>query len=636
MPLLFLVLLLVSGSLSASTIELDASNLSRSLANDLSYFEDDSNIMDILEVQSQPVTRWQKNDFHSFNKGYGHSTWWLTIRLSNPGNKDLQRLLEIAYPVLDYVDVYLVGKEQNKHFAMGDKLPFHQRPINHRHFVVPIHLAANESVTVYIKLRSTSALQAPIQLWEPSYFHDADRTKSIIHGMYFGIMLVMALYNLFVFLAVGEKSYIFYVLFVVSFPLFLASLNGFTFQYLWPTATLWNDKAILVFLTLSMIFGTLFTLKFLDLKNTNRFFYQAGRVFIANGLVVLGLVFIIPYDPAIFIVIGSACVCCIFGVWGGFYRWFSGGLSAKYYALAWSGVLVGGLIMALSKNNIIHKTLLSDYATQIGSALEVMLLSFALAERINQERRMRYQAQEDALRTERALRFTQEQALETQKRTTESLEIRVQERTRDLELLNQKLERLSDTDQLTGLNNRRFLDRTVDELLKNREKAPFSIACLLIDVDHFKSFNDLYGHQTGDRCLCLVAKKIKHSLPASYSHVARYGGEEFCVVMADTNESQAINFADTIRSNIESMEFTVKDQFIQVTVSIGVAGFSANEFPRLEELTANADKALYLAKAQGRNRVCSYDIETTQQLNVSRKHLAATSNGKLADRRGKS
>src|SRR5690606_34818561 len=138
--------------------------------------------------------------------------------------------------------------------------------------------------------------------------------------------------------------------------------------------------------------------------------------------------------------------------------WKRGNSLARYYTIAWSFLLVGGVILALNKFHLISQNTFTEHAAQLGSALEVILLSFALAERMNHERRLRYEAEHEALLTEKKLRKANQEALLHQTRANEVLEERVKERTQSLEKLNKKLQEMTETDQLTGLKNRRFLD----------------------------------------------------------------------------------------------------------------------------------------------------------------------------------
>ncbi len=168
-----------------------------------------------------------------------------------------------------------------------------------------------------------------------------------------------------------------------------------------------------------------------------------------------------------------------------------------------------------------------------------------------------------------------------------------------------RLERLVNQDGLTGAANRRYLDLSLDHELHRarREKLPLSVC--MIDVDHFKRFNDSYGHLAGDECLKRIVSTISTVVRRSSDLVARYGGEEFCCILPNTPHQAAFELAEKIRSAIESCYITrqVAGKPASVTVSIGVATIVPDGDTTVRTLMARADKALYSAKASGRNQV---------------------------------
>jgi len=167
--------------------------------------------------------------------------------------------------------------------------------------------------------------------------------------------------------------------------------------------------------------------------------------------------------------------------------------------------------------------------------------------------------------------------------------------------LYKRMQELSITDSLTGLFSRRhFLDRFKEELRRSK-KFKYMFSFLMLDIDKFKTFNDKYGHLTGDAILREVAKTIKETI-RQIDFVGRYGGEELSIILVETDKEQARFAAERIRRAIESKEIKVYDEELKVTVSIGLATFS-DDGSTLEELIEGADKALYIAKKAGRNRV---------------------------------
>lgn len=187
--------------------------------------------------------------------------------------------------------------------------------------------------------------------------------------------------------------------------------------------------------------------------------------------------------------------------------------------------------------------------------------------------------------------------------TQEELEERVAQRTEELRAANERLEKLSLTDPLTGLFNRRYLDQllALEVTRQRRHKRPFSL--LMIDVDHFKNFNDAHGHPRGDDVLRALAKILTASLRGS-DIVARVGGEEFVAVLHDVELPVAMGAAEKLRAAVAAHDFPKGDEqpLGRVTVSLGLASWPKHGETADEVLEA-ADRALYASKAAGRNRV---------------------------------
>jgi two-component system, cell cycle response regulator len=156
------------------------------------------------------------------------------------------------------------------------------------------------------------------------------------------------------------------------------------------------------------------------------------------------------------------------------------------------------------------------------------------------------------------------------------------------------LEIMAITDALTGVSNRRYFDMRYPEELERAARYGFDLSCLMIDIDHFKSINDTYGHATGDIVIREVAAVIKSKM-RSIDFVARYGGEEFCALLPETDIGAALHIAERIRDAIEALD--LGDSRPRVTASLGAAAGVT------DDLVENADKALYEAKRRGRNRV---------------------------------
>jgi diguanylate cyclase (GGDEF)-like protein len=192
-----------------------------------------------------------------------------------------------------------------------------------------------------------------------------------------------------------------------------------------------------------------------------------------------------------------------------------------------------------------------------------------------------------------------------------SLERKVEERTAELRsanerlmTLNHELEKMSITDPLTQVYNRRyFMERLRQELKRVSRYGP-SVSLLMVDIDYFKRVNDTYGHQAGDIILAGVARLIKAKLRET-DLIARYGGEEFCLIATSTEKAGAVILAERVRKLVEETAFEHGGNSIRVTVSIGIGTWDPLLKDDSEELVRRADVALYRAKHEGRNRVCA-------------------------------
>lgn len=181
-----------------------------------------------------------------------------------------------------------------------------------------------------------------------------------------------------------------------------------------------------------------------------------------------------------------------------------------------------------------------------------------------------------------------------------------------LELKKQRdfLKNLATIDGLTGLANRRLLDEYIEKYFKLCERKFLPMSVIMVDIDHFKLYNDHYGHIMGDECLKKIALSIKNSLKRGYDLAARYGGEEFCVVLPETGLKQALKVAERIKTNLEheKIEHVTSPIAAYVTISMGIASGIPNKKITWEDFLAKADEALYLAKTGGRNTISCIEI----------------------------
>jgi len=195
--------------------------------------------------------------------------------------------------------------------------------------------------------------------------------------------------------------------------------------------------------------------------------------------------------------------------------------------------------------------------------------------------------------------------------------------TKELETANARLERLSHSDGLTGIPNRRYFDYMFKKLLASATRLSIPIALLMLDIDCFKPYNDTYGHLAGDDALKTVSESLHETIKRESDFIARYGGEEFAIVLFGTELAAAENLGEKIRQriadlNIEHQASEISDR---ITVSIGVAACVPEPQITPDKVIFGADQALYKAKSEGKDRVTSFDPADLDKLAEFKSHF---------------
>jgi diguanylate cyclase (GGDEF)-like protein len=267
--------------------------------------------------------------------------------------------------------------------------------------------------------------------------------------------------------------------------------------------------------------------------------------------------------------------------------------AAGLFVLAFATLLVSGLLMALRNFGLVPTTFVTMHGIQIGSALEMLLLSLALADRFHRMKQEKAQAQAAAL-------HAQQQLVESLRLQEKVLEQRVAERTDELEAANERLRELALHDPLTGLANRTALYAHVDEALARVHAGGGTLCLLMIDLDGFKGVNDTRGHEAGDAVLVEVAQRLKR-IARPQDVVARLGGDEFVIVAEGLSlPEDAYRIAQEIVAAIRVPMAAAPDA--PVGASVGIASNRA-VVSETEALLHRADTAMYAAKAAGRGKV---------------------------------
>ncbi|MGB1949896.1 MAG: sensor domain-containing diguanylate cyclase [Marinobacter sp.] len=539
---------------------------------------------------------WQEARGHDLVFTHTDSVYWVHLHLTNSGASQGFWYLKLNYPLLDEVTFWQTGAEQTTTLTTGDQHPFLSRGIDYRYFLLPVTLNAGESQGITLRIQSSGALNVPLSLETPDTVVADSNHLTLTHGLFYGALLVFAVFNLLLFFSSGTVYYFHNAFYMATMGLFLFAMGGFANQYFWPDSTGFANTSIPLLIALCALAMTLFGRSFLEIApDTLAASTLRAQAWASAGLLVI--TFMLPYNRSILLnttlaltVIGSLFVI-------GVLRWRQGYLPALWYVLAWSVMLVGALIYALAAFGYLADFLAREFFMLTAIGAQVILLNYAMVQR---------------------WRLLNQKLLDVEHNARTELEIKVHERTaqlrntmRELEKANRKLATLSLNDALTGLYNRRHLDNILPELCAEARRTGQPLTLALIDADHFKRINDTYGHSFGDLCLQRIADILSRHVKRPRDVVIRFGGEEFALLLPGTDSEGACRVCQDILDDMRHTPIKAEDgSEIIITLSAGVARMDTGEHD--QELFRRADEALYQAKASGRDRVALTDAEAVQ------------------------
>ena len=261
---------LLLGSVQAKPVLVDTEIKSYLLNSVVEFVEDQSALIDIDELRHSANRQWVLLDNTNLNFGFSQSAYWFRLKVLNQKHSDADLLLQVNNPLIDELNLYIYN--DNKlldSIETGDSKPFVQRAEQSLSFVFPVHVAAGESVTLYLRVHGEGALQFPLLLWNHDNFHHDQETEVAIQSICFGILLFMAVFNLFIYFRTYAASYLYFVLYVISIALLLAGLSGYGYKYLWRPFIDFQEHHVAFFVCLSGIFISTFIYRYLNFRKSS-------------------------------------------------------------------------------------------------------------------------------------------------------------------------------------------------------------------------------------------------------------------------------------------------------------------------------------------------------------------------------
>ena len=535
-----------------------------SLNGFLQIFLDEKGKLKLEQVMG-PAGRGRFKTVHSTpNLGLTGAVLWGRFALENPYPRTETLLFSVEYPCLDQVILFLPRPGGGfQRLQAGDSVPTSPQVVPHRYLVFRLRVPPHSYQVYYLKARTSGDLTLPTSLWRPAAFIRHHRRSQLWYGILFGVVTGFIIYFLLVFVVMRHRACLWFAGYLAMLFWLLSMREGF-FQemvgWLGPQA---DNFLYLTAIGLLYFTGAGFFRVFLDLKAQMDWADRVLQVLQWMGLFYIPVCIFRPPLTELYalVLVGLGP---LFSLGVAARLWAKGYAYAQYITLGW---LVGHLTSSLDLLRIYglipHYHFL-DYALPL--TLLSVLVFFTLA-LVKQNREYQY---------------------------------------------------YSLNDPLTGLANRRHFDRFLEVEWKRCQRYGRPLSLIMGDVDHFKFYNDAYGHRNGDICLKRIAKVFGRFSRRPGDLAARVGGEEFAVILSETEGRQAARLAEKVRAEVELLSIAHRTSPVNpvVTISLGVSCRVPGPQDQPEDLVKETDQALYRAKVLGRNQV----VSSPQVLEASAHH----------------
>lgn len=400
------------------------------------YFADSSRSMSFAQVFSPAnIHRFKPSMQATPSFGLSAATYWFVAFAQKQAPRDdgdALWILEVGYPPLDSVELFTRGVGERESGAwssvlVGDMLPFAARPIKTRNFAFPLFFSDTLAHPIVLRVATQSSLLAPVTLRSATRYAEETAKTDVAYGVFFGMLIALILYNGFLFLSLRSFYYAYYTVYISAGALYLAVLNGFASRYIWH-----NSPALVNYLNIGLLgalilFLSLFARDFLRLRHYAPALEKTLTAIALGGFALaLGAIFL-PYQTSVRLAVAMNFVSIAAVVVSAATAWKRGNASARYFLAAASFFLSGNIIFVLKTVGVLPSVFFTNHIVEIGLAVEGLLFAFALADRY---RRFRQEKE-----------VVQQEALAIQRKANAELESKVQERTFELEKINDEMQR---------------------------------------------------------------------------------------------------------------------------------------------------------------------------------------------------
>ena len=445
-----------AGAQFAPTLRIAEQSEPYTLGTYLNLLEDPSGHLELADVRTPEISaRFRPADEPAPNLGFTSSALWARLKIESALASRTTYYLEISYPLLDRITVFIDDKEILTRYDTGDRMPFASRLLDTRMFVFPLELEPGRPRTLYLRFQTESAMNLASLLLSPRQFSERISADYSILSLYYGVLLMLIVYNLYHYLRLRDINALHYVIFIGNYIGFQLALNGISFQFFWPENSWWANANLPFFICTTCLSGALFTRSILNTAHYTPHIHRLLGALLWISGIGAALALLGPYHWAIKYAVGLVFTLVVFVV-AGIRISLMGFRPARYYTLAWSLSLTGMIVFSLKTYGLLPTNFFTTWSTQIGSAWDAIVLAFAISDRFylieDEKRQLQATAQAALAESNRKLNSLNEE-----------LESRVAAGLKDLRASNRQLR--------TEAEVRRIAERKADAA--NRAKSEF-------------------------------------------------------------------------------------------------------------------------------------------------------------------
>lgn len=377
----FSALLIHTISFASPVINFSEVDKVHRIGKEVLLFEDTSNKLTINDVLKSDAFKPAALDVP--NLGVTSSAFWIKFTVNNTTHSN-NVLLEFDQPTVDEVDFYIVNSDGSiQEQKGGEVLPYDYRKYKNQNHVFDLDVPSGQTREFYMRIKSGEQLMFPAYIGTPKQVLESLMHRDLIYGLFYGVMLVMLLYNLFIYFSVRDKGYLYYVVYILTLTLSQASLQGYAFRFIWPQSSWMAINSVYLFPSIAGLAAMVFSKEFLQSREYAPKLTKGLNILITVFVVAILLVFLKLNKLSFSIMqlntaIGSLYVLYLSGVVAK-----RGYKPAIFFLIAWSILLLGAIVFVLKDFGAVPYNNFTSSILAAGSAIEVILLSFALADKIN-------------------------------------------------------------------------------------------------------------------------------------------------------------------------------------------------------------------------------------------------------------